>query len=53
MQKRKSEANINDDRIDCDRVENRNSNDEDSDKKSEKESVEHDANDRAIREMEH
>lgn len=41
MEKRMIEAKVNDDRIDCDRIESRNSNDDDNDKRFEKESVEH------------
>lgn len=53
MEKRETEANINNDRIDRDRIESKNSDEEDNDKKSEKGSVEHDTNDRTTREMEH
>lgn len=52
IEKQKSEANINDN-IDCDRIESRNFDNDDNDRKSEKGSVEHDANDRATRGMEH
>lgn len=52
MEKLKTEANIDDDRIDCDRIKSRNSDDDDNDKKSERANVEHDMNDRATREME-
>lgn len=51
-QKTDNEANINHDRIDCDGIESRNSNDDDNDKRSEKGSVEHDASGKAIRRME-
>ncbi|KYN01979.1 hypothetical protein ALC62_07282 [Cyphomyrmex costatus] len=53
IEKRKIEANINNDRIDYDRVESiRNSNDENNDKTSEKESADHNMSDKVIREME-
>jgi len=52
MEKRKTGANINDDKMDCDRIENKNSNDNDNDKKSEKENFKHDMNGKTAREME-
>jgi len=52
MEKRKTGANINDDRTDCDRIENRNSNDNDNDKRSEKGNFEHDMNGKTTGEME-
>ncbi|EGI60567.1 hypothetical protein G5I_11127 [Acromyrmex echinatior] len=51
MEKRKTEPNINNNRIDYDRRESRNSNDENNDKRSEKESVDHNS-DKTIKEME-
>jgi len=48
MEKRKTEANINNNRIDYDRIESRNSIDEDNDKRSEKESVDHNMSDKTI-----
>ncbi|XP_070530065.1 pre-mRNA-splicing factor CWC22 homolog [Cardiocondyla obscurior] len=53
IEKRMTEANIANVRIDCDRIEDKNADDENNDKTSEKRNAEDDTNDRASREMEH